>query len=93
MIENLKGKKYEPSNFLLTDLKTEGSDLVELVGIATGYLYSKRRIPEHIIDDMEKAVEKARATILGYRRAVEKKIESLNRDDFTSLCSNSGDER
>lgn len=81
-------KKYEPANFLLTNIKAEGSDLVELAGIATGYQYSERRIPGFVIDDMEKAVEKAKTTIASYRRAVEKNIEVLSREEFAALNSN-----
>lgn len=81
-----KDTTYEPWNFLFVDVKNTGAELIELVGIGTGHEYVERRIPEYVIDDMEKALNKAALAIKSYRAAVAQKTERLNRADFEALA-------
>lgn len=77
--------KHEPSTLFLVDIKTHGSDLVELTGICTGYIYSERSMPTYLVDDIEKAARKALASVESYRRATAQMCERLSRDEYEAL--------
>lgn len=77
--------RYEPLNFLGVDVRQAGTDMIEAVGIATGYDYANLPVPTGIINDMEKAAKKALRAITSYRDATKKKIDRLSREEYEGL--------
>lgn len=79
-------KKHEPWTFLAVTITQSGTNLIELVGLGTGYDYCERRIPPHVIDDIEKEITKAAKALENYKRASDKN-ERITRAQFEARAT------